>query len=81
MWRKQNPLDADITRENCAAMGIPQYFDVIQTPMNLQLINVSERREGGREGGRGKRQKWQKKSKKYITHTLLPPFPPSAQDP
>lgn len=37
---KGNPLETDITRENCAAMGIPNYFDFIETPMNLTLIMV-----------------------------------------
>lgn len=39
-WGKANPLETDITRENCAALGIPGYFDVIETPMNLTLIMV-----------------------------------------
>jgi len=37
---KWNPLETDITRENCAALGIPGYFDVIETPMNLTIIMV-----------------------------------------
>jgi len=53
MWRRQNPLDTEITRENCAALGIPGYFDVVERSMSLQVINVGPggRREGGREGG------------------------------
>lgn len=39
-WGKGNPLETEITRENCAGMGIPGYFDVIDTPMNLTLIMV-----------------------------------------
>lgn len=53
MWRRQNPLDTEITRQNCAALGIPGYFDVVERSMSLQVINVGPggRREGGREGG------------------------------
>jgi hypothetical protein len=76
MWRKQNPLDADITKENCAAMGIPQYFNVIQTPMNLQLMNVRERMEGGREGGKERRERRELDS---ISRTFL--IPPSLSPP
>jgi hypothetical protein len=39
-WKNQNPLDMEITPENCAELGIPNYFDVIKRPMTLVTINV-----------------------------------------
>jgi hypothetical protein len=33
-----NPFRIIIDRNNCAAMGAPDYFDVIKTPMNLTYI-------------------------------------------
>ncbi len=39
-WKNTNPLETEIYRENCASLNIPHYFDVIETPMNLKLINV-----------------------------------------
>ena len=33
-----NPFRIVIDRHNCAAMGAPDYFDVIKTPMNLAYI-------------------------------------------
>ena len=33
-----NPFRVVIDRSNCAAVGAPNYFDVIQTPMNLTYI-------------------------------------------
>ncbi|KAL3945557.1 MAG: hypothetical protein SGBAC_000381 [Bacillariaceae sp.] len=33
-----NPFRTVIDRNNCAAIGAPDYFDIIQTPMNLTYI-------------------------------------------
>ena len=33
-----NPFRIDICKENCAAMGIPDYCDIIETPMNLTYV-------------------------------------------
>jgi hypothetical protein len=33
-----NPFRIVIDRENCASVGAPDYFDVIETPMNLSYI-------------------------------------------
>lgn len=35
-----NPFRLVIDRENCAAMGAPDYFDVVETPMNLTYIKA-----------------------------------------
>ena len=35
-----NPFRIVIDRENCAEMGAPDYFDVIETPMNLTYIKT-----------------------------------------
>lgn len=36
--RGDNPFRVVIERENCAAVGFPDYFSVVETPMNLTYI-------------------------------------------